>query len=263
MIVAHLIYDTRSLLACSMTCRSWYMAVVPHLHHTLVIQTRPYPPYKKRKKRWPKPLVRMHKLGLLPFVEKLHIYENKFDDVNRIFPSMLHRTLLHQYSTMTNLQELAIDKLNVGKFMPKLRRCFGHFSPTLRSLALREPGGSCRQIIYFIGFFQHLNDLKLLFETRTSTRHSQEELIDYLTPTPPFTPPLRGQLTMRHSREVEFLNLMISLFGGLRFQSMDLYCVGWTPILLHACAGTLETLRLFQNGKQLSPRSIRLYPTTT
>ena len=31
MIIAHLIYDTRSLLACSLTCYSWYIATVPHL----------------------------------------------------------------------------------------------------------------------------------------------------------------------------------------------------------------------------------------
>ena len=29
------IRDTRALLACSMTCYSWYIAAVPHLHHTL------------------------------------------------------------------------------------------------------------------------------------------------------------------------------------------------------------------------------------
>ena len=34
-IFSYLIYDARSLLACSMTCYSWYIAAVPHLHHTL------------------------------------------------------------------------------------------------------------------------------------------------------------------------------------------------------------------------------------
>ena len=35
MIVFYLAYDTRSLLACSMTCYSGYIVAVPHLHHTL------------------------------------------------------------------------------------------------------------------------------------------------------------------------------------------------------------------------------------
>ena len=37
---------------------------------------------------------------------------------------------------------------------------------------------------------------------------------------------------------------MISLFGGIRFCSMDLLAVEGTRFLLGACAETLETLRL-------------------
>ena len=262
-IIAYLIYDMRSLLACSMACRSWYMAAVPHLHHTIDTQTYPYDWYPKWGKKWPKPLVRMHKLGLLPFVKKLHIHESPYSDVNGLFPGIFYCSLLHQYSKMTNLQELAIDHLSIGKFIPKLQRSFGHFSPTLRSLALREPEGSCRQIMYFVGFFQHLEDLKLILRTGTSTSHPQEKLNDYLTPAPRFTPPLRGRLTMRFSREVELLKLMINLFGGLRFNSMDLYCVDGVRLLLDACAETLETLRLFQKGEQLPPRGLQFQLTTT
>ena len=201
-------------------------------------------------------------VGLLPFVKKLHIYEGPYSD-NRLFPGIFHRTLLHQYSTITNLQELAIDHLNISKFIPKLQRCFGHFSPTLRSLALREPKGSYRQIIYFIGFFQHLEDLKLLSKIGAPVCHPREQLIDYLTPAPRFTPPLRGKLTMRFSREVELLKLMINLFDGLRFHSMDLYYADGTQLLLGACTETLETLRLFEKGEQLPLRGIQLHPTTT
>jgi len=256
MIIAYLIYDTRSLLVCSMISRSWYMAAVPHLHHTLVTQTHPRPSYPKWGKRWPKPLVRMHRLGLLPFVKTLHIREESYFDVNKIYPRVFHRTLLHQYSAMTNLQELAIDNLNIKKFIPKLRRSFGHFLPTLRSLTLKEPRGSCRQLIYFIGFFQHLEDLKLLFKPKTSTRHPQAELADLLTPAPPSTPPLRGRLTMRYSPGAESLKVMINLFGGLRFHYMDLRHVDGTQLLLDACAETLETLRLFQWGERFLPRGM-------
>ena len=156
---------------------------------------------------------------------------------------------------MTNLQELAIDHLNLGEFIPKLRRCFGHFSPTLRSLALKEPEGSCRQIIYFVGFFQRLEDLKLLFEPGLFACHPQEQPIDFLTPAPCFTPPLRGQLTIRFYKHLELFKLMINLFDGLRFHSLDLLpSVDGTQLLFDACAGTLETLRLFQSGEWLPPK---------
>jgi len=55
MIVAHLIYDKRSLLACSLTCYSWYyqdIAAAPHLHHTLITPT--YYASMKGKFKWPK-----------------------------------------------------------------------------------------------------------------------------------------------------------------------------------------------------------------
>jgi hypothetical protein len=63
--------------------------------------------------------------------------------------------------------------------MPKLRR---HFSTSYQrsDLSLSEPRGSRRQIIYFIGLFWHLEDLKLLYDT---VNH-WEEPVDNLTLTP-------------------------------------------------------------------------------
>ena len=71
MIISHLVYNARNLLACSLTCYSWYIASVPHLHRTLValtgrqVYTSMY--------NWPKPLQNASRLGLLPFVKKLFI----------------------------------------------------------------------------------------------------------------------------------------------------------------------------------------------
>ncbi|KAF9641819.1 hypothetical protein BDM02DRAFT_3194498 [Thelephora ganbajun] len=38
MIITHLIYNTHSLLVCSLTCYSWYITTIHHLHHTLITQ---------------------------------------------------------------------------------------------------------------------------------------------------------------------------------------------------------------------------------
>ena len=70
MIIAHLIYDKRSLYACSLTCLSWYIAAVPHLHHTLITSTEHQ---EYRTSRWPNPIWYMDSLGLLPLVRKFHI----------------------------------------------------------------------------------------------------------------------------------------------------------------------------------------------
>ena len=129
--------------------------------------------------------------------------------------------------------------MNIFKFMPRLPR---HFGPTVRSLALRAPLGTRRQIIHFIGLFQHLEDLKLLY---TGVHFWGESTNDDLTLTPPFVPPLRGRLTMTRFTMVGLLKDMIDLFGGIRFRHMDLFNVHGTQLLLHACAKTLETLRLY------------------
>jgi hypothetical protein len=242
MIIAHLIYDKPSLCACSLTCYSWYIAAVPHLHHTLVIDTvHPW----GRRSRWPNPIWYMHMLGLLPLVKKLHILCTRFMHGGS-YTKMFRWCTLRKFSALTNVQELGIDFLDIPKFMPRLRRYFGHFLPTVRSLALRSPRGSHRQIIYFIGLFQHLQDLKLLFNSHGSNFQGEAPVGD-LTLIPPFAPPLRGRLTVTLSRRVELLEDMIGLFGGIRFRSMDLFGVNGTRLLLDACVETLETLRLHQN----------------
>jgi hypothetical protein len=36
-IIAHTVDDLGALQVCSLTCHSWYIAAVPHLHHTLTL----------------------------------------------------------------------------------------------------------------------------------------------------------------------------------------------------------------------------------
>jgi len=252
MIIAHLVYDKRSLLACSLTCCSWYLGVVPHLHHTLTTQTFPWD--TPRKTVWPRPLLHMQRLGLLPFVRKLHIHQHAhYEEIRESYPIKFHRCI-SRLSALTNLQELGVAHLDIPKLISRLRWHSGHFLPTLRSLSLRRPEGSHQQIVYFIGLFQHLEDLKLVFGLPTAG--FQEEPVGHQTPAPPFAPPLRGRLAMRLSKK-EFLKVMIDAFGGLRFHYMDLIIVGGMGLLLGACAGSLETLRLGQNSERLPHRGVQ------
>ena len=68
----------------------------------------------------------------------------------------------HHFPAPPNVQELGIDYLDIPSFMPQIQQYFGHFLPTVQSLSLRTPKGSHQQIIYFIGLFKHLDNLKLL-----------------------------------------------------------------------------------------------------
>ena len=125
--------------------------------------------------------------------------------------------------------------------MPTIQQCFGHFSPTLRFLALREPTGSSRQILYFIGLFPNLQDLKLHYFLPADEQESTDD--EMLVPLS--IPPLQGRLTLTCFTRENLVEGVIAHFGGLRFRYMDLFRVKCVPLLLDACAETLETLRLY------------------
>ena len=193
---------------------------------------------KPKKYLWPGPLQNSYELGLLPLVGKRFRFRLDFYPDNKF---TLNDHTLRYFSALTNLQELGIDHLRVPDFMPNIQRCFGHFAPTLRFLALKEPEGSCRQILYFIGLFPHLQDLKLFYRTPIENRESTADL----ELVPLSIPPLCGRLTLTHFTWVRLVEDMIALFGGLHFRYMDLFRVKCVRLLLAACAETLEVLRLY------------------
>ena len=235
-IISYLIYDTRTLPACSLTCYSWYIAVVPHLHHTLTTDNL------RRKCRWPGPLRKSYNLGLLPLVKRFRIRQDiSCYPFSELTPRRLGRRNLRYFSAFTNLQELGIDNLQISDFMPTIQQCFGYFSSTLRFLALKEFNGSYRQILYFVGLFPNLQDLKLHSVFSTCKRESVADA----ALVPLSIPPLQGRLTLTCFTRENLVEGVIAHFGGLRFRYMDLFRVKCVPLLLDACAETLETLRLY------------------
>ena len=192
MIIAHLAHDKSSLLACCLTCSSWYIAAVSHLHHTLITPTIG----ENDKIWWPDSFRDMHKLGLFPLVKRLRVQGSGYKFHGPAFsPELFDPHTLHQFTSLINVQELAIEDLDIPGFMPNIKQHFHHFLPTVRSLALTRPRGSHRQIFFFIGLFQYLEDLKLL----PKFSGSQREPLDDQMLVPTFAPPLRGRLTVQCS----------------------------------------------------------------
>jgi hypothetical protein len=207
-VISYFIYDTHTLLACSMTCYSWYIAAVPHLHHSLTTDNRSYSWGKDY--RWSKPIHKSYKLGLLPLVKRLRIRQYP---ILPLHSEWLGKRTLRYFSAFTNLQELGIDNLQVSTFMPDIQRYFGHFAPTLRFLALRNRGAlperSCT-----------LSDCSRISKTSRSATTSPQmkrraQLILDLFP-PPY---LRwcGRLTLRCFKREALVKDMIAVFGGIRF----------------------------------------------
>ena len=222
-----------------MTCYSWYIASVSPLHYSLTTDDKPSALRGSRWNPWPRPLRKSYELGLLPLVKRFQI---RLQGSNcSVFTSdQLNGHTLRHFSALTNLQELGIDFLQIPSFMPNIQRCFGHFAPTLRLLALGEPSGSCRQILYFIGLFPNLQDLKLHYRSPVDEQESPDTTLVPLS-----TPPLRGRLILTCFTRENLVKEMIAFFGGLRFRNVDLFRVKCARLLLDACADTLETLRVY------------------
>ena len=236
------IYDKPSLLACSLTCYSWYMIAVSYLHYSLTTDDKRPSQGLTARYYWPRPLKKSYELGLLPLVKRFRIRLEHNDWGYVWFASdRLGRRTLRYLSALTNLQELGIDYLHLPSFMPKIRQCFGHFSPTLRLLALNNPDGSSRQILYFIGLFPNLQDFKLSYHSPAGVKEGAADP----TLVPLSIPPLRGWLTLTYFTGQNLVKDMVFFFGGLRFRHMDLFGVRCVRLLLDACADTLETLRLY------------------
>ena len=240
-IISCFIYDKPSLLACSMTCYSWYMVAVHYLHHSLTTDDK-RPLYGLTTRDfWPRPLRKSYKLGLLPLVKRFRIRFDPFSWGTGFASDQLGWRTMRYLSALANLQELGIDFLQLSSFIPNIQRYFGHFFPTLRFLALQNPRGSCRQILYFVGFFPNLQDLKISYHEPEDEWDSAADA----TLVPLSIPPLRGWLTLTCVARENLVKDMILLFGGLRFRHMDLFRVKCTRLLLDACAETLETVRLY------------------
>ena len=148
MIIAHLTDDLDNLKACSLTCRSWYIAAVPHTHRTLIL--REGRPDKRRDKV--KPLFKLHELGLAPVAKQITVHQQP--NSQWFMPQAFSRRGLRYFSPFANVRILKIEHMNISGFMPDIELYFEHFSPTLRSIVPCNPCCTPRQLSYFLSLFR-------------------------------------------------------------------------------------------------------------
>ena len=187
-------------------------------------------------------------MDLLPFVKKLWIRTSSFDPW--FSPRNLDRQTLRYFSALINVQQLRIERFDLSKFMPDIKQYFGHFAPALRSISLTISSGTQRQLLYFLALFPNLDDIEIEYypiAKLDTTKPDSEVAVPFSVPS------LRGQLKLTHFPKEAMFRDMITLFGGLRFQCMDLCSVEGSQLLLEACADTLQTVRI----NPIAPNSIR------
>ena len=235
MIIAHAAHDSRTLKACALTCHSWHVAAVPHLHYTLTLMDKV--PGTSRGNL--EPLSKLHQQGLIPLIKEVRV-QQRHGKRTWFAPQAFGRRELRYFSALANVQTLRVKHLEISLFIPGIERYFGHFSPTLRSIALFEPVCTPRQLSHFLSHFPNLENIKIW----GILTHTLSVIIPDTELVPFSAPKLQGRLVLYDFDSVETWTRLIALGGGLRFRYMDLSRVGdCAPVLFEACAGTLETLR--------------------
>ena len=228
-IIAHLTRHCDTLKACSLTCRSWYTIATPHLHHTLTLTGGG--PHSQLE-----PLAKLCGLGLAHLVREVRVKSRRRGADSWFIPQTINLGL-HQFSSLTNVHTLKLENVEIFRFMPSVANFFGHFSRTVRSITLSDPCCSPEQLSHFLSLFSLLDDIEIR-NTYITPNIPGTELVPF------FAPRLRGRLTLYNSSWVETWRNLISS-SGLRFRYVDLRRVpSCAPVLLEACAETLETLRL-------------------
>jgi len=234
MIIAHLRYIP-TLKAWAATCFSWYNIATPHLHHTLTL--RDWSPVASHKHL--NPLVSSHALGLLPLVKHV-LFKESLCGQPWIAPTIFGSRRMQHFRALVNLQDLTVADLDFSRFPAGTGKYFGHFSPTLRSVTLIWPRGTHQHLLGFLRLFPNLDDIRIYHY------HARVEAHDRLgTQFIPIGGGLQGQLILRNFDEEELLKAITATFGGMRFTSLGLENVRGVPLLLEACADTLETVHIY------------------
>jgi len=246
MIIAHLTHNLEALKACSLTCHSWYIVAVPHLHHTLRLGPDRHGVTRNRLK----PLSKLHELGLTSLVREIRVRQF-YGSRPWFVPEEFSRRDLRYFSAFTNIQTLQLGELEIYRFIPGIERYFEHFSPTLRSITLNYPRCTPRQLSHFLSLFSNLDNIEIrgVFTPPSSTTVPDTELVPFSAPN------LQGRLMLREFGLVGTWTHLIASCGGLRFRYMDLrWVAGCAPILWEACAETLETLRFYATDWSIGKR---------
>ena len=252
MIIAHLARDLTMLKACSLTCRAWYLASVPFLHHTLTLTEETSETARIRQDLR---LSKLHELGLAHLVKEIRVKQ-----LRGWTPWFVPRAFGHRdFPSFANVRALRLQELDLlSLFTPDIENCFKHFPPTLRSLTLFNSRCTPRQLSHFLSLFPNLDNI----EIRNTYTLSPDPTIPDAELVPFSTPKFGGRLVLYYFNWVETWTHLIASCGNLRFRYLDLW---WSatcaPILLETSAETLETLRVHTSYGPVGKYSARcVYP---
>jgi len=239
-ILGHLLDDSPTLKACSLTCKCLFGATRPLIHRQLVcLGSSPERPEPKislfsRRKRdlgafgW---LIDADRSGVLCYTQHLTI---KLEDES-LSPRDIqeHLPLLQ---SITKLHTLTLNIYHLHLFIPVFNEHFCMFTKTLRHLDIRSACGMEQQLLYIICQFPLLEDLTIIYPACEGTTHPEN-----LVPTITQSPPLRGKLVAQVHSRVLFERLA-ALPGGLNFRSLELRRCEVPAVIFARCGHTVTSI---------------------
>ena len=152
-IIANLAHALDDLKACSLTCRFWYSAAVPHIHHSVTLNLPGgwHGTYRSLLQ----PISALRERGLIHLVKAIQV--NQEPGLGwRFLPQTFTDLDRRHFSALTNVHTLKIQSLEIYRFIPGIERHFGQFSQTLRSITLWQPYGTPQQLSHFLSIFLNL-----------------------------------------------------------------------------------------------------------
>ena len=218
-IVDYISEDRSTLFACTHLSRTWYMAARIHLYRTLTVSDSMEFDAADD----------LQRMGMIHLVRRI-VVARQIYQVDFLSPETMAR--LHAF---THLQELDIRYLNVGQPLYWLNEHCDILKSTVRTLTLRYPRGSTKQLLCFISLFSALENL-------TVDSIDGDLVIDTSVPIPETSPPLTGRLALKGIFDQEFMSGLVSLQKGVKFRTVDLQFCGEGQEVIDGCAGTMERL---------------------
>jgi len=156
------------------------------------------------------------------------------------------QALNRHFSALENVHTLKLENVEIHRFMPDAIRYFGHFSLTLRSIALYDPYCNPRQLSHFLSLFPNLDGI----EIRLAYAHTYDLAIPNTVLVPYSAPKPRGRLVLSGFSWVETWTHLIASCD-LRFRHMDL---GGGPCRVHLVSSSASVyLRIRADGEQEMP----------
>ena len=216
-IVNYISDDRPTLFACTHLSRTWCIAARAHLYRTYTVWS--FTGFRA--------VNNLQSTGAVHFVRRLVVAQQIHQ---ADFLSSRTTTYLNAF---TQLQDLRIERLNVGGLLTWLHPHYAILNPTVQTLTLRYPRGTAKQLLCFISLFSGLEDLVV-------ERTENETVSDAVVPVPEFSPPLTGRLKMVGIFDQEFMSGLASFRKGLKFRVVNLqFCEGAQKVI-DGCVGTME-----------------------